>query len=239
MGEVKLPRLMAYSDGEVEKALYGNPKDLESFLKKVTRDISRNLSKSTFDYVAEELALDVVEKMCRHRRDTKFRDHPGNYTRRIIFGTIVDHLRSALAKKRLFYEQCSGPVDDEEPIFGFQFSGRRQWISIEELDLLSEETMDLMHGVGLHDLEVEQEELISILNSIFDGLGDYGKALRYRSDELSYAEIAELMGKKVNTIKSLLNRGRILLDIELIKAGYTEHDLGVTRKKDNGKVKKK
>lgn len=238
MSKANMPKLSTYSDCEVGKALYGNLEGLGLFYEKVTRDISRNLSKDTPSYEAEELALEVIEKMCRHLGDAKFRDHPGNYTKRIIFGTIIDYWRSARAKKRSSCdEQRSGSNDSKELIFSFQFSGRRQWLSIEELDLLGEEPMEPLHSAP-HDVEVEQEELRSIFDSLLDELGDCGKALRYRYFEArSYTEIAELMHKEVNTIKTLLHRGKDSLRIELKKAGYTEHDLNDAENNDR-KVKK-
>ena len=73
------------------------------------------------------------------------------------------------------------------------------------------------------EMQLQAKEQTEVLQSAINSLPDYQRAMivLYHKETLSYEEIAEVMGLPIGTVKSRLNRARLVLREKL--GGSREH----------------
>lgn len=91
----------------------------------------------------------------------------------------------------------------------------KQHLSLEEYIELEENTVarQVEDTAPTPDLRAEEQERHELLQSAIDALPGYQRAMivLYHKESLSYEEIAEVMSLPIGTVKSRLNRARLML----------------------------
>ncbi len=171
----------------------GDNSAFEVLLSKYHRAIINFIYRFIYDKdEAEDLASEVFLRIYRARK---------NYTPRAKFSTYIYQIAKNLALNEL------------------RRKGSHKESSLDEI-LLRE---DFRIGKHLVDnkpsalIELEKEEIILAVKRAIDSLPKNQKmaVVLRRYDELSYEEIARIMGCSVSAVKSLLNRAKITLKEKL------------------------
>ncbi len=143
----------------------------------------------------EDICQEVFLKVYQHLDSFRFNSALSTWIGRISYNTCLNHLDK---KKLPLYDDLGDEDKQYEPVDD---------------------------GSARPDLELAEKEISAILQKEIDRLPAVYRTIvtLYHLDEMSYAEIADIMNMPEGTVKSYLFRARRMLK-ERLSAGYQRED---------------